>query len=94
MSKERKHEKKTSLEVWSNSSNVYAFISDASLDSNCSIRKNISNDIRTLMRCLALAFYFMVDQIDPLTNLIVITNMTFIFSIIVKINLILLSFAI
>ena len=53
MSKERKHEKKTSLKMWGNASNIYALISDAFLDTNCSIHKYISNLIRTLMRCLA-----------------------------------------
>jgi hypothetical protein len=77
----------------SNASNVNSFITNAFLNTNSSIRKNICNLIRTLMRSLTFALNVGVDQIDLLTHLIVVCDTTFILPSIIKVNLTLFAFA-
>lgn len=48
-----KHEKKTPLKVGSYMPNFNSFIANAFFNSDCSIRKDISDLLRTLMRSLA-----------------------------------------
>jgi hypothetical protein len=87
--------KKTSLNMWGDTSYVNSFITNALLNMNGSICKDIRSLIKILIRSLSFAFDVgVVNQIDPLlTHLIVICyDMTFIFSCIIKINLILSAF--